>query len=450
MGKILKSTLIEFFFCIVASVSLSYTLSSCFFATQPFQSLLGTGVMAIVSALVLAALFFVCTSRVSTVIGSIAVTVAIICVISLAFLLSDAESILADEESNYVYPALVFMLVAVCVFVLSRGRIRAAVLIVGGVLLCGVIEYLYWYGHALPFAVFFISSVAIYVFQTYQNSLLKSESETLSFGSVSASGIALAAACAALSCAVFVLVIAPLSPPHLTIKLVSEHYRIQVEEVRGTAGDTSTQNQSILSNILGNQTVQSNDPSSVLKNQLVNGQSPQGDATEYEERDTKQNSGSDEKEGESGGGDLGMEFPDQMFYALPLFLFALIVLAVVGKLLLRRRHYNKMLAEESGKAMESLYMFFMKRFEKAKIPGPESLTLAEYAVNRENYFKGFEGSINKVEFFHLSEVYSAHVYGGKPVSDSELALFKDYYRNFYKRMRQYLGTVRYLLRFFSL
>ena len=448
MTSYFRSILWDCLLCVLTSVGLCYTLASGFFSTQAFQTPLGALLMAASSAVMCAALFLVTRNTKSTMIGSLVLIVACLAILGVCLATSTGGSILDDGAGNNVIPGLLFLLTPILVFALSRRRSTALVLIVAGVFLCATVEYLYWYGHVASFVAFLVGAVALFVFRTYQKNLLASESETTAFDSVSIAGLALGLLAVLCAGGLFAAIIAPLAPPHAQVKLITEHYRIQQEEVKGTGNTTSVENLDIYSDKQGSKTEQSSNDDSTQANKRTEGKTSQGNATTQDVTGTQLNMGKDDSKGQGGGGGLGMQLPEW----LPYFLIPLVILLVLGaiavKKLLRRRRHAQMTAGGNALAVQSLYLFFLARLVRMGFPEPGSQTLLDYVQNQNGALCSFERSSGTYEFASLTEVYAQALYGGKPIGDEQLALFEDYYRSFYKRARAYVRTPKYCLLFF--
>ena len=499
MIAFLKNSIWDLALCIVASTALCFTVCSAFYATQPYQDAPGVALMAGGCAALTLALLMASRSLRAMLVGALAIFAAIVGVLVACFQTSTAASALEDVAGNNVYLALCVVASSALVFVLSRWRAGAVALIVVGVFACATVEYLYFYGHVAAFAVFLVSAVALYAYRTYQVSLLNSESEHLAFGSVTFSGIALAAVAVACAAGLFALAIAPLDPPNLVVKLFTEEYRADEVEVRGVGDITSILNNQLLSNLLNNRDIESGNAEGDEENRQNNEEVNPEDESREAEGGSMGMDGSGDSEDDDGAS-LGLHFADWLPFVIAGLVILLVVLAIVAKKLLRRRRFRTMRSQENAVAAAALYRFFLGRFGKAKVPQPNAMTLAEYTAAFAGTFErfeqggrrsakdveaaerdsddggqGFGGAAKQdaedagkgaagsgrgsgeagrdpggTEFAALTRVYAKSVYGKEPVSEDDIALFDDYYHLFYRRLRKYMGNIRYCLRYFSL
>ena len=442
MWLYVKTSLIECVLCIVASTCLAYTACSGFYATQGYQDATGIALTALICAALTCALFAVAYSRRTVLIG---VPILVALVVG-ALVASVATSLVAtpmeDVAGNRLYYALCTIVPCVAVFLLSRKKVGCIVLIVCGVALCAAVEYLYWYGHVASFLLFLVAAATLYVYRGYQASLLASESVRLAFGSITLCALALAGVAVLAGVGLFAGVIAPLGPGNITVKLVTEHYRADELEVRGIGSNDDTLDED-------EQTDESND-------EVVESSEPD-EAAPLEDEGAGENpfdmlSAADDDSllGRIGSGlaSFSLLVPEWGPWALLAVLAALVAASIFLKKLLRRRRFERAWGKGGGEAMRELYLFFLDRFRRFKIPQPGTLTLTEYAAGFSETFRAFEQGAAAPEFARLTDVYVGHVYGDAPVSEADLALFKDYYERFYKRACGYVGRLRYCRMFF--
>ena len=443
MWVYIKNSLLDCLLCIVASSALSYTACSGFYATQPYQDVWGTLLIVGICAVLTVALFAISLTRTSRLIGGIALAVVVLAAFGAAVATSSVLAPMEDAEGNNLYLAFCLLTPPIATFLLSRHKLACVLLIVVGVLFCGVIEYLYWYGHIVAFALFLVSSITLYVYRTYQSSLLNSESEHLAFGSVTAAGLALALVAVGAGIGLFVGAIAPLEPPNMVVKLITEHYRAEEKEVRGI-GSTADERNDDLSNEQGDDISQSSETSDDDANADDDADKSPFDFLGLNDENSLL--------GRIGAGlaSLTMNFPDWWPLVAALLVVLVIAAVIAMKKLLRRRRFGKMLELGSDGAARELYLFFLNRFARFKIPQPGTLTLKEYAAGFSDTFKKFEQRLDDPAFNTLTSLYVRSVYGGQAVTEEELSTFTDYYARFYKWACSYVGRFKYCRMFFRI
>ncbi|MBQ9001850.1 MAG: hypothetical protein IJ087_08365 [Eggerthellaceae bacterium] len=442
-----KNSLWDFVLCVAASTALAFTLCSGFYATQPFQDVAGTAIVAGLCALITLLLFAVSRTSKTALIGGPLLALALIGAVVASVVPSAGESALDDVPGNYLYFSLVVILPTVFVYVLSRWRGASLVMLVLGTFACALIEYLYWYGHYGAMIVFLVAAAGLFAYRTYQVSLMNSASEHLAFGSVTLFGAALAFAAVAIGVGVFAFAIAPFNPPNLVLKLYTQEFRAQEIEVKGVAASEDAPAENQYSMNMSNEIIYSSDVNDALYNDLGEGQVGRGNATTVQVRNSTLNLGSMD-EGEGSDDALSLDWPNWLWLIVLCSILALVLLAILVKKLHRHRRYRQFLAQGNDGAVEGLYRFFLDRFERFKMPALGSMTLAEYATNNAGTLEKFASNAATPAFSELTDVYVSHVFGGSPVDDTQMSIFKRYYKVFYKNAVRYVGWLKYPLLFF--
>ena len=126
----------------------------------------------------------------------------------------------------------------------------------------------------------------------------------------------------------------------------------------------------------------------------------------------------------------------------------LIIAAVVIKKLLRRRWIHKVQQKTPGEQIIILYGFFINRFRKMKIEKKGSETPYEFATRSAAQTSVFCGESGI--FDDITGIFVRTKYGSEPVKRADNERYLMFYQMFYKRCRKYLGTFRYILKFFIL
>lgn len=433
----------DILFCTLSSSALAYTLCSAFYATQPFQQMVWLIVLA---CFVVTFALYVVALR-ARLVGGIVFGVAALAAIVACALASPVESVLDDEVGNYTLFALIAVLTPLLTFLLSRKRASMVLLVVLGVYLCAVIEYLYWYGHVAAFLLFVGGCVALLVYRSYQLAVIGSDSDALAFPIVSVSGAVLVALALALSAGVFVLVVEPLDPPNLIVKLITEHVRLDEEEVRGTGDAVNVENDQLFSLVTNDIVQQADNP------EEEDSQQDMDDTSDDDSDETEENAGASvglDEDGDRGVDAQRISVLPWGYVLIPLLLAALVAGVIALRRRLRNRRFQKLLAADGRAGMEGLYLFFMRRFKKLKLPVPANQTLLEFLQASKAAYERFEDPQQEVRLAQLTDAYIGVVYGGQPFVDGHRELFSAYYREFYKNARRYVGRVRYCFKFFVL
>ena len=127
----------------------------------------------------------------------------------------------------------------------------------------------------------------------------------------------------------------------------------------------------------------------------------------------------------------------------------LVFIAAVGfKWFLRKKWYSDLHGKTKEDCAVELYLLFIKKMQKAGFKRPSNLTLLEYAADSKEKLERF--TAYDANFFRLTEIYLAILYGYQHISDKECELFHDFYKDFYQNLRKEMGTFHYYLQFFTI
>ena len=443
LGRYLRNSLWDILLCVAASSSLCYACLIAFLATHPFQSMpwLIIGSCAVIELV----LFVIAYNFRSAVIGSGLFVVAVGAISIAAWSTSSAPGLFDDVVGNNALLVFMIVLCAVAVFALSRRKIPCLVLLVLGLILCAAIEYLYWDGQVIATALFALATACLYAYRNYQQKLMGSDSEEISFGATTLAAGLTGLLSILLAVGVFMLFIAPLQPPSLTVKLLTKHVRLDEEHVVGTGDEVSVINEMLFSwNVKDETPLQD----------TSDGKEPDSDDRDNQGGETDQDTAGSSLNIDGTGVDLAsavrIRVPDWLPIAMPFIVVLLIALVIAVRKLLRRRRCNRIRALPGDERVKQFYLMFIRAFGKMKMATPHSQTLREYATNAAGEIARFEGTVEEPAFASLTESYCRIVYGDGYPDDEEVAAFDEYYKTFYRNARKFVGVVKYLPLFFRI
>ena len=442
----LKHSLWDYLLCVCASSALCYTCLIAFVATHPFQEqpFVVIGACAVLCAI----LFCIAYSSRTALVGSVLLAVAACGATVACWAGSGAPSLFDDIPANSALLVIEIVLCAVLVFVCSRKKVPTLVLLVGGLVMCCAMEYLYWDHQVVSTLLFGVASATLYAYRVYQQGLAHSDADRLMFGSATAAGAVMSIAAVLLAVGVFALVIAPLNPPNLVVKLLTRHVQLQEVEVRGVGDELSVQNSNLLSlnedgtvsDSNGNQGMQ-DDPQQAKDDQTSQHEQAQGAAGAS--FDLKPDS-----EDETAS-PLAMRWADYLPVIVVLLVLVAIAAVIAVRKLLRRRRLARIRALPNSLQVQEFFRYFMGAFAKLKVAQPAHQTLREFSLAAASSFASFEQA-DSVEFPGLVETYSSCFYGRYEPTDDEADVFADYYRSFFGRACAYVGRLRYMALFFRI
>ena len=441
----LKHSLWDFVLCACASSALCYVCLIAFVATHSLQDspLLIIGCCTALSAV----LFAIAYNTRTALVGSALLAIVLVAIAVMCWTASPAESIVDDVAGNNVYLVILVTICSVLTFVLSRRKVGALVLLVGGLVVCALMEYLYWDGQLVASAVFGVSAAVLYAYRNYQSGLAGSDSERLLFDSVTGVSAAMAAISVLLAVGVFAVLVAPLDPPSVVVKLLTRHVQLDEVEVRGTGDEVSIRND-LLFSILADGTVQSRS---------------EGEGTDDDREETDEDPQSEEEQqqdvagatfgldntGDDAAEAVSMQLPEYWPVLALLLVVLIVALVIAARKMIRQRWRRRTLELPADMQVKRYFLYFVNSLGKMKVPQPSNQTLREYLDSLRGQLSEFEGS-SEPEFLELADTYSRCVYGKAPMSPEETARFDRYYEGFHHHARRFVGPIKYLALFFKI
>lgn len=439
----LRASAFDFLLCLVMAVGLGFINCSAFFVDASLQYSWPALIAA--AGIPLLLLFAAAYSTRTVISGAVGIVVLLAVAVVASAAASGNANILEDQSGNPAVFILVMFLSTAASFLLTRKRWLARCFFAVAVLDAAFIEFMYKDGHWVALIAVIIAAGAMAVYRNYRANLRDASSTQVSFTSAFALGAGASVVLAAVACALFFGVIAPLNPPAKEIKLFTHYVNYETVEMTGVGDSTITQDP--------------NKASGTTKDQTQKSKDDPDDGDEDKDVESNMNPLNALSQGSlSDLSDQGQNALADMFnfmLANPpyLILFIVLVLLVLAspfaiKLWTRRRWYAKTCALPPAKAVERFFVFFMKRFRILKIRKRDDQTLADFVDASKGQLAPFaEANEDGVEFASVAGAYSGVVYGKAEPSPEELEQIKAFYSGFYKAFAQASGKVKYALRF---
>ena len=377
--------------------------------------------------------------------------------------LSTGEDIYADSEGNYLYLALELVVVSAVGFLFTRTLAGSMAWFVVGAFTCSLAQA-FFTGEDLAMSIAAaVSGLSLVVYRNFklgvQGALVaRKGSGALAF--VTALLPSLTAACIAL--AAWFMVIAPLSPGVLDIKLFTEYRQLPIEEYIGTAEIRPLLNYDMTSKTTVDGEKYTTDD---LKEDKTSDTTV--DAASALQQQALVDAAGSGTGSSSGGGskqDFSEESQEQIYNPISyddefpwitvwIVIVLLLVLLVVAYFIIRRRlrivRLRKILAAEPIDQVKQLYRFLLVRLGRVGFKQPEGMSLYEFAASSAHQMEMFTEE-TRVPFTALTEVYVAADYGGIEPSEDDVVLFTAYYLRFWKAARVQLGNFKYFFTSFRL
>ena len=442
-----KSIATEFAVLLVSAFCLSFTLANGFKAADGFEglALVGGGVCVVL----LAALYAAARSSRTLVPGSAAIAVATVAALVAAIAAGGGANVFEDASGNVLIVGVAAYLATLLAFVATRFRVGCAAYAVAGCIAIALIEFLFEAYLWAPAVAFPLAAIMLIVVRNYRIGLKGTASKRVSFLATSLMALAAALIAGLVAAAVFFLVVAPLNPPALEPKLLTEYLALEEIPRRGTNAELAVTNPDMTSALTNDSLV----PSS------------EGDDRD---KDTSQNQGAQDNpltgSLQTFGSAIGynIESATEAFnvitYNVPWYGWILIVLAVAAvlalpwgvKLLLRRRFYEKALQRPVRDYVVCIYERIVRDFERIGIQHTTMVTPYEFALACEREVADFANNPSRTNFMTVTYVFVKAGYASEALTAEELVSVHDFYRSFHKNCRAHLGTLKYLRKFFRL
>ncbi len=445
-----KSSIWDFVLVLLASLGMSYTLLNCFYVDPDLQH---GPIPGIVCAVLLLVLFVLASDRRVARIGGPLFGVALVVSWIVAASLTPDGAYLVDNESNYLIFVMVTTLVPVACFLLSRKLAFAALLFIAGAFLGALVQFLYRQFDVVWSFMFVAAALALVVYKNYQMSLRTSTSvKKVAFAPGFAVALATTAVAVGLGCGIWFGVIAPLNPPAVEIKLLTEYRALETIRVKGIADIYQVPNLDMTSDVTNDDERTTDD----IKESPDGRKYPAtGNAESQDDPET-----ADAPPGSAFSG-VNINVPDDLFNFLnyrqvqiALIITALLVIGgivayFVGRRRLRARRLSKLQALPPAEQAKALYPFFVQKFERLGMAIAPGQTLADYTVANAATMQQFDEAAGTA-FADLTQDYVAAAYGKQELGPDTTQRYADYYNAFWKACRHKLGSFRYFFKSFRL
>ncbi|MBQ9014635.1 MAG: DUF4129 domain-containing protein [Firmicutes bacterium] len=350
----------------------------------------------------------------------------------------------ADSEENPLLRFVLLALTGIAVFAASRFRLGTILLLPAGAVTLGLIEFLYETEHIVCLLLFLVTASGMIVYRNYINNILRSRTLKTAQTSAVIYSLIICLLAAALGSGIYYGIVQPLHPPKKELKLITKYLSLEVLEKIGVADIEQIE-----------------DP-----NLTTDQQSDQQDTTQQdsEEKDDTLNDTSTAADTNSSSEGTS---PDQMDkrqkgplqairydWGIPLWaVWILIILAaafaaVLLKRHLRKRWFRKLREGPPEEQVRQMYAFCLKKFRQLKIRPVKGETPYEFAARTADQLALFRRDC--AGFMEITDAMVRLEYGGQEPAEEDLNSIAAFYRHFYRNLREHLGKVQYIIRYFVL
>lgn len=451
LSRFVRASIPDFLLVLILSVGLDLAVAYAFNSAQALYGNLA--LTAAVEAVVLVVLFAGSWSKralvpAAVVTGVIFVAAIVIGIATSTDVLTEGFSV-NDAPGNNLIFCMLLIIIPVITFLLSRKPAGLVVLVFLTVLSCGMVQYLYrdWLSNAggdIVTLVCLFTLLALFIFQTYRQSLFKSQRATKpSFASALGFSALLSLTCVLLGCVVFYGAVMNAGITTPVWKPFFQYEKNPIQYYNGIYEEQSVKNDNIT-------TEDTNDK--------------QEDTQENTEDGGKGDS-EDSQQGESSSPITGLvellsgyneDDPNQdittityMFLNILAVVIAALVLAALGLLIFWRIHSRSTrLKKLEGEAYDYkvfvLYNFFVKKLALLRAKKPDYLTPREYASASARTLAAFTEGAGGVSFEDVTYIYERACVGCMPIEQSDYEKVEKYYNAFFKNARTRVGWFRWI------
>lgn len=390
------------------------------------------------------------------------IAVAAVCVI-VAIALSTGEDVYQDTEGNYLYLALDLVVVCLAAFLLSRTLTGCMLWFVVAAFVCAAAQAFWSAEDSVASIAAVVSALSLVIYRNFRLGVRGAQAAKKGAGGMAfATAVVPAAAACAIAVAAWVLVIAPLGPGTLDVKLFTEYRQLPIEEYVGTATERPLLNYDMTSKTTVDGDAYTTDD---LKEDATSDVTV--DAASAMQQQALANAAGSGTGSSAGGGskqDYSNDSTSQVYnpisydsqfpwlvvwIVIAACILALLIGYFLGRRYLRRRRLRQILAKDPSSQIKELYRLLLAKLERIGFAQPQGMSLTEYAATSARAMDMMTEE-TRVPLAAMTEVYVACVYGDKQPTQDDAVLFSAYYLRFWKAARAQLGNLKYFFKSFRL
>ncbi len=360
-----------------------------------------------------------------------------------------------DVAENPVIFGLVALVVPVVVYLLSRRRAGAVVLVAASAFACGFVQFLYrdWTtaqpGTLAAFTAI-VACIMLFVFQGYRSSVhgAKRVGKTAFGGAAVFAGI-ISVACIALGCIVFYGVIEPMGLATAELKPLEQLYQKPTVEFTSLYEMQEVDNPDVL-------TSQTNDQTRDTQDDAEGGD--EGN-TSQEQQDWSGNPISalirntlsfDQDNWNQTFQTIGYQTIALVAITIVLLIVVIVLLVIGWQRWRRNRRLLKLRGQSQAYGVWYLYTFITQRLERLGFVKPSTFTPLEFAMASRGAMAPFTRNTGGVDYLKLTLIYQRACYAPETLTDEDEADIVRYYRAFFDNARRFVGFRRWLVKFWQI
>ena len=388
--------------------------------------------VAVVTTLVMAVMFVIGYNKRNTIIGGAGWAVFLI---GWIIYLRANDLINLEDGADETIPAFwsIVLFGSALIYLLTRSRkilFGAAPI---GLLFCAAFKFLKYPVSVPGLFILIIAIILEILYLVYKDSLLTADYGNYTIRHFLEQSIAIVTVVVMLSSGVFYGIVKPLDPPTRDLKLIMKLMSFDILELLGVASTQEVKDPN-----QGDEDQDEEEPPEEKEEEKDD------EENEQDEEENKQES--DEK---ISAQTMSYNEKDYTVYWVTALIILLLAAPFVIKYVLRSRRRRRLNGLDASNQAAFVYDFFLDRLKKLGVGKADSQTILEYAEQQEGVLESFTAE-DGTTFEEMTELYNYHLYSKLPIKTEDAAKFVAMYDSFYKNAKAFVGTWRYIRKFWVL
>jgi len=388
--------------------------------------------VAVVTTLVMAVMFVIGYNKRNTIIGGAGWAVFLI---GWIIYLRANDLINLEDGADETIPAFwsIVLFGSALIYLLTRSRkilFGAAPI---GLLFCAAFKFLEYPVSVPGLFILIIAIILEILYLVYKDSLLTADYGNYTIRHFLEQSIAIVTVVVMLSSGVFYGIVKPLDPPTRDLKLITKLMSFDILELLGVASTQEVKDPN-----QGDEDQDEEEPPEEKEEEKDD------EENEQDEEENKQES--DEK---ISAQTMSYNEKDYTVYWVTALIILLLAAPFVIKYVLRSRRRRRLNGLDASNQAAFVYDFFLDRLKKLGVGKADSQTILEYAEQQEGVLENFTAE-DGTTFEEMTELYNYHLYSKLPIKTEDAAKFVAMYDSFYKNAKAFVGTWRYIRKFWVL
>jgi len=420
MKKYIGEYLGDFILCILIGTGLALNVFAGYEMTDPWSGHLWAVAGMVTAVMVL--LFAAYYKRILLVISFIAEAAALIA----AIIILQKMGVFTASKTIDQNPLLFWIIVistSVLVFWAARSRAGIIILFLAGTIMTAAFDFLQFPVCQGGYLAFVFGAFVLLLYRIYCISFRHSDKVQAAFSRYFVQSLIISLAALMLAGGVYYGLVKPTSPPTDQLKLTAQLMSMDIVRKAGISSVTVIPANEMVREVQKeNQSKNHNEPEKEGK--IVQGQNPMT---------TKK---------------VTFPLPSNFIWMTAVSIIVLLILAMIIKLLGRKRWYRALLQQSKEDSALELYNYFLKKIRKTGCGRPDGHTLLEYAYGLQTKLEPY--AVGDANFLSLTQIYTKILYGCQNISEDEWELFIDFYKELNHNLKKEMGSLRYLVHLFSI